>query len=359
MRYSRGDMKKVCRLWVVLGVAAVLVLAVPRAQGWSGQQHLQITRAAGKNVPTEMEAFRAFSWPLAYPSVYPDLWKLYDPSEGVRHYFEPDRLRRGTDLSTLPRNLDEALASIHLRADEIGTAPWTIVELTRQMSDAMRTNDWVWAARTGAALGHYVGDLHMPLHATKNFNGQESGQNGVHTRIESDLIKSFFRSELIQCGPATYIEDPFLAAMKWAEESYQLSPKWLRADHEASRAAGRHTDTEDYYLRMWELLEESIVRRIGEAATDLSSLYYTAWVDAGRPEIPPPFEELPPYSIFTGVDIQGAETTPGHPPRSQSKYDRVILGFIGGMAFLVLLSAIWQSLGRRRKNAGRPTGNGH
>ena len=328
-----------------------MLAGVPAAWGWAGQQHLQITRAAGKNVPDEMADFRAFSWPMAYPSVYPDLWKGYDAAEGVRHFFEPDRLRRGTDLSTLPRDLDTTLASVRLRADEIGTAPWAIAQLTKQMSDAMRTNDWMWAARTGAALAHYAGDIHMPLHCTKNFNGQESGQNGVHSRIESDLIKSFFRSERIACGPAVYIEDPYAAALAWCEQSYHLSVKWLRADHIACREANHRTDTEDYYLELWANLEDSIVKRISDAATDISSLFYTAWVDAGRPPIPEPYEELPPYSIFSGVDIQAPEAIPGQSSQTQRKYDFLILGFFIGVISLVFLSVAVRAVARLRKRA--------
>ncbi|MBP1590300.1 MAG: hypothetical protein ILO10_08920 [Kiritimatiellae bacterium] len=340
---------------VTLVLALALLLALPgRASAWSGQQHLQITRAAGKNVPDEMADFRAFSWPMAYPSVYPDLWKNDDGAEGVRHYFEPDRLRRGFDLMSLPRDLDEAMATLSLRPDEIGTAPWAIAALTRQMSEAMRTNDWMWAARTGATLAHYVGDLHMPLHATRNFNGQESGQNGVHSRIESDLIRSFFHSEMIRCEPAVYLEDPFLAALGWARDSQQLSLKWLRSDFEATRAAGRHTDTEDYYLTLWNLLEDSIVRRISVTATDISSLFYTAWVDAGRPPIPEPFEELPPYSIFSGVDIQTPETTPGQPPQTQRTYDYMILGFFLGILALVFGSVAVRALARLRRQKHSP-----
>lgn len=350
--------------FAALAAALILAAAVPDAAAWSGQQHLQVTRAAGKNVPNEMRAFRPFSWPMAYPSVYPDLWKMSDyDEEGIRHYFEPDRLRRGFDLAQLPDDPAKLYAVAHVRPEEIGTAPWVVRDLTREMANAMRTNDWLWAARVGAALGHYAGDLHMPLHCTKNFNGQESGQNGVHTRIESDLIKSFFRTDLFeqapyQLGKPVYIDDPFRAAVQWASDSYQMSHKWLRADREATRSANRHNDTEDYYRALWDLIGDSVAVRLSQAATDLSSLYYTAWVDAGKPAIPEPFEELPSVSIWNpAIDIEsgdgGQSTLPGQSRKTKNIYDMLILGFIAGVACLVLFRVLlrtfqpaWQ---KRRK----------
>lgn len=346
-------MKTISRLVPAALAAALLLPVAPRAAAWSGQQHVQISYAAGKNAPNEMRAFRYFSRPMAYPSIYPDLWKMSDyDEEGIRHYFEPDRLRRGFDLSAIPDDVSKLQAVAHIRPEEIGTAPWVVRDLVRDMSDAMRAGDWLLAARLGAGLSHYAGDLHMPLHCTKNFNGQESGQSGVHSRIEADLIKSFFKSSMLdrkpaQLGQATYIDDPFRAAIQWASDSYQMSVKWLRADREAFRAANRHNDTEDYYRTLWDLIGDSVILRISQAATDLSSLYYTAWVDAGKPDIPEPFEELPSVSIWNpAIDIEPAENDPGRSSipaqsaRTKGTYDLLILGFFAGIACLVLFTVI-------------------
>ena len=80
-------------------LAALLLAGLPAAAwAWTGAQHIQINRAAGRNVPDEMAAYRAFSRPMVLPAIYPDLWKEADLDEGARHYFEPDRLAPGTVL---------------------------------------------------------------------------------------------------------------------------------------------------------------------------------------------------------------------------------------------------------------------
>lgn len=40
-----------------------------------------------------------------------------------------------------------------------------------------------------ADIGHYIGDAHVPLHTTENYNGQMTGQKGIHGLWESRLVE--------------------------------------------------------------------------------------------------------------------------------------------------------------------------
>jgi hypothetical protein len=327
---------------------AALLVALPSAVwAWGGTQHLQINKAAGRNVPAEMVGFPAFSRPMALPGIYPDLWKESDPDETPRHYFEPDQLPAQTDIRDLSPVMAEAFAKIGLTAEGIGIAPWTINDLLTQMTAAMRTNDWVWAARCGAALGHYVGDLHMPLHCTRNYNGQDTGQMGVHMRLEIDMVKAFFHPDQMHPAPAVYIDNPFRAIMEWTAHSATLVPAILDADLVAKRAANGRIDTERYYRKFWELTSGIVDTQIGDAVTHLSSLWYTAWVNAGKPAIPGPLDELPTPSVFSGVSIDppneggpvGAAT-----PRQRNTYDTIIWSFMGGIGLIIIASSIYRGI---------------
>jgi hypothetical protein len=335
-------------------LTVLLCLLLPAAAcGWAGLQHVQIGRAAARNMPADAAAFRAFARPMAFPSIYPDLWKGADPEEGPRHYFEPDRLPEDFDLYTLSPNRVEAFATqIDARSDEIGVAPWTILSLLDDMTEAMRTNDWLWAARCGAAMSHYVADLHMPLHCTRNFNGQETWQHGIHSRWESDMTKAFFRPELMTPPPAAYLEDPFRALLDWVAESYALVPQVLRADIIAKRAADGSTETETYYLKLWELTGDLVNRRISEAAGNLSSIWYTAWINAGRPAIPEPFEEIPPFSVFSGVGIDPPEVVGRHASFQKQKFDIIVWVAMGVFALVVIGSSLHRGA-QARKAAGK------
>lgn len=333
-------------------LAAAWLLALPVAAGaWSGQQHVQINKAAGRNVPDEMAAFREFARPMALPGIYPDLWKESDPDEGPRHYFEPDRLPPGTDLRAFSSVQAEAFRQMDAVPAEIGIAPWAIVDLLGQMTDAMRTNNWTWAAQCGAALSHYVADLHMPLHCTRNFNGQETWQDGVHARIETDMVKAFFRADAIQPAPAVYLEYPFREVMGWVEKSAALAPVLLRAEQIAKRSANGRIDSETYYLRLWELTGDRLVEQISDAASHLSSLWYTAWVNAGKPAIPAPLDELPTFSVHSGVGIDPAsEGGPvgTHRSRQNRHYDFILWSVMGGIALVVVVSSLWRGAQERK-----------
>ena len=335
-----------------LPLAALLLLGLPAAAAaWAGAQHIQINRAAGRNVPDEMAPFRAFSRPMVFPSIYPDLWKGADLDEEPRHYFEPDRLPPGTNLRDLPRDQAAALAALRLRPDLVGIAPWTILDLLGQMTDAMRTNDWLWAARCGATLSHYVADLHMPLHCTANFNGQETGQHGIHTRWESDMVKTFFRPDQISLEPAVHLDDPFRAVMDWTAHSASLVPAVLQADLAAKRSAGGRIDTEGYYRKLWELSSPLVAAQISSAASHLSSLWYTAWVDADKPPIPSPFDELPTLSVHSGVGIDPlfeSAPAPAAPPRQKKTYDLIIWSVMAAIAALALASSLLRAFRSRR-----------
>lgn len=333
--------------------ALVLVLAGwPRAaQAWSGLQHIQISKAAARNVPEEMAAFREFARPMALPAIYPDLWKETDFDEIPRHYFELDRLPPGTDPHALGPDVAQAVLQMRQRPEDIGLAPWNILDLLGKMTAAMRTNDWLWAARCGAAMSHYVADLHMPLHCTGNFNGQETGQSGIHGRIENEMVRSFFQPQMIRPSPAVHFDDPFREILDWAAQSAAQVPGLLRADLIAKRSANGRFDTERYYLKLWELTGDTVIQQIEDAASHLSSLWLTAWVDAGRPPIPPPFMELPTASVHSGVGIDPSlADRPAPPPRSAQNqtYNVIIWCVMGGMALIVIASSLHRGVQARR-----------
>ena len=54
---------------------------------------------------------------------------------------------------------------------------------------------WVFAYNDikffSAVIGHYVADAHVPLHAVVNYNGQRTGQTGIHNRWEDELFMRF------------------------------------------------------------------------------------------------------------------------------------------------------------------------
>jgi len=42
-----------------------------------------------------------------------------------------------------------------------------------------------------AVAAHYIQDAHQPFHATDNYDGQQTGNAGIHSRFERDLIERY------------------------------------------------------------------------------------------------------------------------------------------------------------------------
>jgi hypothetical protein len=134
------------------------------------------------------------------------------PDEAPRHYIDMDEYGDSA-IFNLPKYWSKAVEKFGedtLKAH--GIVPWHIVRMLNQLKEAFVLIDPVKILRCSAELGHYVGDAHVPLHTTRNYNGQLSGQQGIHGFWESRLPELFFDDYNFFVGRATYIDDPQAAA---------------------------------------------------------------------------------------------------------------------------------------------------
>ena len=273
------------------------LLIAREAGAWGGRLHMDITRAAARAVPEEMDGWSEYGKVLARYSIYPDLWKDGDRSEGPHHYLDVERYRP-LAATNLPATLAEVQTRIGRQPSPgDGIAPWSIMEMQRRLTAAMATNDWVLAARLATTLGHYVADIHQPLHTTENYDGASGAAAGVHMRWEEEMPRAFWRSSMLNAGTAEYLANPWAEVLRWIDESHGKFDAVLTADREAFGSSGS-IESRVYYRMLWTKTQDIFVQQANEAATHLASLWYTAWVDAGRPPIPEPPADLPEGSVW-------------------------------------------------------------
>lgn len=352
-------MKILPEKFLALALLALLPLAPTPAPAWSGTIHRALTIRAARSVPYhDMGPFREWAWCLGYPSAVPDLWRISDrQAEAPRHWFECDRFPDSTpppDLASYT-NEAQALAYARLSRDQLGVAPWASLVLLNWMTDAMRTNDWLLAARCAATMAHYIGDIHQPLHCTHNFNGQETGQHGVHTRFECDMINPRFNRRAIRVGRVRPLAHPLAEIIDWGHHASSLVPEILAADRAATSIANGRTDTPAYYDALWERTGSLVSNQINRAATHLASLYYTAWINAGRPQIPPPPEEISTDSIWSGVSANPEEELAKRAaaPKKSSLPSRVFLALLITAAAALFLILLIRTAANERQHARR------
>jgi hypothetical protein len=122
----------------------------------------------------------------------------------------------------------------------------------------------------------------MPLHLTRNYNGQYTGQTGVHSRFESNMINTY-SSQIVYSGDSLiYIDNVSDFVFDLLYNNYPFVDSLLKADSLAKAFAGNTTSTA-YYSKMWELSKAFTTGLFKEASHKLTSLIYTAWLNAGSP----------------------------------------------------------------------------
>ena len=150
------------------------------------------------------------------------------------------------------------------------------------LQTAFQNNQFHKAMLFAADLGHYVGDMSMPLHITRNYNGQYTGQTGVHGRFESNMINTY-NSQIIYSGDSLiYINDISDFIFNSLYNNYNYVDSVLKADSLAKAFAGNTTSTA-YYSKMWEVSKGFTTKLFKDASHKLTCLIYTAWINAGSP----------------------------------------------------------------------------
>src|SRR5690606_41189014 len=89
--------------------------------------------------------------------------------------------------------------------------------------------------RLAADLGHYIGDINVPLHTTVNYNGQLTGQHGIHAFWESRIPELLSDDYDFFVGQAEYIENTQLAAWDAVIQAHRAVDSVLRFENELSR----------------------------------------------------------------------------------------------------------------------------
>ena len=277
---------------IVASVALVL-LATGEAAAWGGHIHVVVNGSATQHLPPEFAGFAQWKATLERLSVDADARRCCDPAEGARHYIDIDAYAEFFSR-TLPRTYPEMVARFgRERVDGNGIVPWAIETALAALTQHFRDGDWTRAVAVAADIGHYVADAHQPLHLTVNYDGQMSGQHGVHSRYESVLTEIYFNEIEIPPARAAAFARPLEAAFAWIEDVYPGVNAVMIADSRATRAADGDTGSPAYYEALWREAGPETERWLRRASLAVAGMWLTAWYDAGAPAVPGSSESAP------------------------------------------------------------------
>jgi len=236
---------------------------------------------------------------LAEHSVDPDKRRYTDIHEGPRHFLDTERYGE-SPFDSLPQRWKDAVAKY--TEDTLaayGTVPWQIEKTYYSLVKAFERKDSLAILRISANLGHYVGDAHVPLHVTWNYNGQFTKQTGIHGFWESRLPELFSEKYNYFVGRAEYIPDPLKEA--WAivinSHKYKDSVFTIEANTSNSFPSDRKYSfserngivtkqySREYSEAFHNALNGMVERQMQAAIKKTGSYWFSAWVDAGQPDL--------------------------------------------------------------------------
>ncbi|WP_050977503.1 phospholipase C/P1 nuclease family protein [Nitritalea halalkaliphila] len=100
--------------------------------------------------------------------------------------------------------------------------------------EAFKGGDPKVILRLAADIGHYIGDAHVPLHTTKNYNGQYTNQYGIHGFWETRLPELFSAEYNFFVGGASYLPNFREKIWQVVRESHALLPMTLEVERQLS-----------------------------------------------------------------------------------------------------------------------------
>ncbi|MFD2720835.1 zinc dependent phospholipase C family protein [Hymenobacter monticola] len=280
---------------------AALMLAHGTAGAWGFFGHRVISQVAVYELPSSMQAFYYRHMPeLVRLSTAPDERRNDDPTEAPKHYIDMDHYSEDNPFGKMPRQYDKAVEKF--KADTLkkyGTVPWVVMEMKDNLTEAFRARDTAAIVKFSAELSHYVGDAFVPLHTTVNYDGQLTDQKGLHSLWESTLPEKYINDYKLDGEPAKYIKDPLAAIWDVLAQSYGfLGETFDRAtkiekvmkpevrftfSHKYGKTSRRYSDA--FAAEYEKAVGGMVDYRLKGAPTLVSSLWLSAWQDAGKPDL--------------------------------------------------------------------------
>ncbi|HZW71518.1 MAG TPA: zinc dependent phospholipase C family protein [Hanamia sp.] len=287
--------------FLILFVSASISLVY----AWGRWGHKHISRSAVFALPKPMQTFYYNHIDFITESaVIPDLRRalINDKNEPPRHFIDVENFKTPVmDLQTDPKKAFEKYDSSFLNKN--GYLPWYIEELTDRLTSAFKKRDKSEILFLSSELSHYIADAHMPLHTSSNYNGQFTGQKGIHSLWESALPEIFGSAYNFKTNSARYIKNISEETFKMIAQSHSLVDTLLAKEKEVrSRFTKENMYKKDsagnvvmfynspvfsyeYEKEFNKALGRMVENQLQLSIYDVASYWYTAWVNGGSPNL--------------------------------------------------------------------------
>lgn len=280
----------------------VLAILITGFSSWGFLVHRTVNQLAIYALPEQIRPFFFTNKDsLVFNAPRPDQRRFTDSTEGNKHFMDMEYYGE-KPFEAVPRKWEDAVAKY--TADTLkkyGTLPYTVVETQARLTNAMRMRNRDSIIFYATDLGHYIGDANVPLHTSLNYDGQLTNQRGMHdlwetTVPEAELVNFAIKSR----HKAVYLKSPEEAIWKILEHTHSLLPAMFAAETEVSKnfqdtakkyrweyrwGRNRRFYSQEFAVAYNKALNTSINDQLIRSANHLADFWYTAWIDAGKPDL--------------------------------------------------------------------------
>jgi len=259
-------------------IAAAALVAPRPALAWGPQAHQLVVLEGIDTLPKELKSF--------YKDHRYELPTLALDAEPTPD--SPDRRFLIDELETwpffdVPPEEDACKQAYPDKCDSIGRLPWLVQESYTRLVEAFRSGDKARILAESDTLAGYVADLYNPLAVTKNYDGQLTEQHGLWMRIGARLIEAMDKRIKLKADAANYLDRPQDWVFDVIRGAYVWVDNLLWQEDLARR--GQSGFTETYFDALERRAGVVVSDRLSLAAEGVGSYWYTAWTDAGRPQL--------------------------------------------------------------------------
>lgn len=284
-----------------IGVMVLLGVLVMITGAWGFLVHRTTHQLAVYELPGEMVPF--FYTHMDYlvsNAPRPDQRRNQDSTEATKHFIDLEMF--GTDAANkMP--MDWTAAVKKYTKDTLlkyGYVPYHVIYMKGKLTEAFKSGNKDSILFYATDLGHYIGDANVPLHTSVNYDGQLTNQKGLHSLWESMVPEIEITTyNLSSTHKATYLKDPTAAIWEAIRRSYKLVPGVFAKETEVTKnftpetkyrvqvRNGRESRsyTSEFAKAYAAALKPTINEQLIHSADLVADFWYTAWVDAGKPDL--------------------------------------------------------------------------
>ncbi len=266
------------------GILLLTILCTGIAAAWGTEGHRVINLNGARMLPFSMLRFRDADYHFADHASDVDRRKVRDEEETYRQFIELERYPEFAQrtMPTVMLDLEKKYGKESVRMN--GYLPYLVLMMYDSLQRTMKAADWNATLTAATDLGHYIGDMTMPLNTTMNYDGQLTKNHGIKWRYEIELMNRYYNQvNFKRTEPRKFDNpkaDPVNRTFALITKSNSRVGQIMRADTIALRA-GKKNYNSTYYSVLWKEAGKFTNELMQEGADLYAAMVYNAWLNAG------------------------------------------------------------------------------